>query len=176
MSRFVIEERINDPAKLKQFDVQGYRFNAGQSKPDNLVFFARSRTGIRPVQPPTSTVGAGLPAIAVGQPTHMLLIHRYRRQASSHIFVCISALGSSFIWRQKIFRHIPNNFFTRHSSVFFVVAPLFFNGSGHKTILSHQLPITTGLNSKCYQYSTSAIFSNISKNFRKGDERPGTSS
>ena len=38
MSRFVIEERINDPAKLKAFDVQGYRFNAEQSKPDNLVF------------------------------------------------------------------------------------------------------------------------------------------
>lgn len=38
MSRFVIEERINDPAQLKQFDVQGYRFNAEQSKPDNLVF------------------------------------------------------------------------------------------------------------------------------------------
>ncbi|MEO8492396.1 peroxide stress protein YaaA [Pseudomonas sp.] len=38
MSRFVIEERINDPAKLKQFDVQGYRFNAELSKPDNLVF------------------------------------------------------------------------------------------------------------------------------------------
>ena len=39
MSRFVIEERINDPARLKQFDVQGYRFNAEQSKPDNLVFW-----------------------------------------------------------------------------------------------------------------------------------------
>ncbi|MGU9808279.1 peroxide stress protein YaaA [Pseudomonas sp. LF052] len=38
MSRFVIQERINDPAKLKQFDLQGYRFNAEQSKPDNLVF------------------------------------------------------------------------------------------------------------------------------------------
>ena len=38
MSRFVIEERINDPAQLKQFDAQGYRFNAEQSKPDNLVF------------------------------------------------------------------------------------------------------------------------------------------
>lgn len=38
MSRFVIEERINDPAQLKQFDVQGYRFSAEQSKPDNLVF------------------------------------------------------------------------------------------------------------------------------------------
>ena len=38
MSRFVIEERINDPAALKQFDVQGYRYSAEQSKPDNLVF------------------------------------------------------------------------------------------------------------------------------------------
>ena len=38
MSRFVIEERINDPAQLKQFDVQGYRFSGEQSKPDNLVF------------------------------------------------------------------------------------------------------------------------------------------
>ncbi|NCE83917.1 peroxide stress protein YaaA [Pseudomonas sp. Q1] len=38
MSRFVIEERINDPAHLKQFEVQGYRFDAQLSKPDNLVF------------------------------------------------------------------------------------------------------------------------------------------
>jgi len=38
MSRFVIEERINDPAALKQFDVQGYRYSAEQSKPDTLVF------------------------------------------------------------------------------------------------------------------------------------------
>ncbi|WP_259767402.1 peroxide stress protein YaaA, partial [Pseudomonas protegens] len=38
MSRFVIQERINDPAQLKQFDVQGYRFSAEQSKADNLVF------------------------------------------------------------------------------------------------------------------------------------------
>ena len=38
MSRFVIQEKINDPALLKQFDVQGYRFSAEQSKPDNLVF------------------------------------------------------------------------------------------------------------------------------------------
>ncbi len=38
MSRFVIEERINDPAALKQFDVQGYRYSAEQSKPDHLVF------------------------------------------------------------------------------------------------------------------------------------------
>jgi cytoplasmic iron level regulating protein YaaA (DUF328/UPF0246 family) len=38
MSRFVIEERINDPAALRQFDVQGYRFNAQQSSQDKLVF------------------------------------------------------------------------------------------------------------------------------------------
>ena len=38
MSRFVIEERVNDPATLKQFDVQGYRYNAEQSSADNLVF------------------------------------------------------------------------------------------------------------------------------------------
>ncbi|MEN2393533.1 peroxide stress protein YaaA [Pseudomonas halotolerans] len=38
MSRFVIQERINDPAALKQFDAQGYRFNAQQSSPDKLVF------------------------------------------------------------------------------------------------------------------------------------------
>ncbi|WP_416422616.1 peroxide stress protein YaaA [Pseudomonas sp. App30] len=38
MSRFVIQERINDPQQLKQFDQQGYYFSAEQSKPDNLVF------------------------------------------------------------------------------------------------------------------------------------------
>jgi len=38
MSRFVIKERINDPAALKQFDEQGYRYSAEQSKPDSLVF------------------------------------------------------------------------------------------------------------------------------------------
>ncbi|MBV6286477.1 peroxide stress protein YaaA [Pseudomonas aegrilactucae] len=38
MSRFVIQERIDDPARLKQFDVQGYYYSAEQSKPDNLVF------------------------------------------------------------------------------------------------------------------------------------------
>ncbi|MBU5222972.1 peroxide stress protein YaaA, partial [Vibrio cholerae] len=37
MSRFVIEERIDDPAKLNQFDVQGYSYKTEQSKPDNLV-------------------------------------------------------------------------------------------------------------------------------------------
>jgi cytoplasmic iron level regulating protein YaaA (DUF328/UPF0246 family) len=38
MSRFVIEQRINDPAQLKHFDVQGYRYNAEQSSPNKLVF------------------------------------------------------------------------------------------------------------------------------------------
>ncbi|MGC3894237.1 peroxide stress protein YaaA [Pseudomonas urmiensis] len=38
MSRFVIQERINDPEQLKQFDVQGYYYSAEQSKTDHLVF------------------------------------------------------------------------------------------------------------------------------------------
>ncbi|AOE62075.1 peroxide stress protein YaaA [Pseudomonas corrugata] len=38
MSRFVIQERINDPALLKQFDVQGYRYSAEQSSPQRLIF------------------------------------------------------------------------------------------------------------------------------------------
>jgi len=38
MSRFVIQERINDPEQLKRFDVQGYCYSAEQSKPDHLVF------------------------------------------------------------------------------------------------------------------------------------------
>ena len=38
------------------------------------------------------TVGAGLPAIAVGQLAHVFLTHRHRRQASSHI-------GSPYVLR-----------------------------------------------------------------------------
>ena len=38
MTRFAIEERISDPAQLKQFDVQGYYYSAEQSKADHLVF------------------------------------------------------------------------------------------------------------------------------------------
>jgi cytoplasmic iron level regulating protein YaaA (DUF328/UPF0246 family) len=38
MSRFVIQERINDPVLLKQFDVQGYRYSAEQSSAEKLVF------------------------------------------------------------------------------------------------------------------------------------------
>ncbi len=40
MSRFVIvvQDRIKEALKLKQFEVQGYRYSAEHSKPDNLVF------------------------------------------------------------------------------------------------------------------------------------------
>ena len=38
MSRFVIQERVNDPEQLKRFDAQGYYYSAEQSKPDHLVF------------------------------------------------------------------------------------------------------------------------------------------
>ncbi|WP_263141252.1 peroxide stress protein YaaA [Pseudomonas sp. RIT-PI-AD] len=38
MARFVIKERVTDPAQLKTFDLQGYRYSAADSKPDKLVF------------------------------------------------------------------------------------------------------------------------------------------
>jgi cytoplasmic iron level regulating protein YaaA (DUF328/UPF0246 family) len=38
MARYVIKERINDPVGLKDFNYQGYRYHAEQSKPDSLVF------------------------------------------------------------------------------------------------------------------------------------------
>ncbi|WP_158157123.1 peroxide stress protein YaaA [Pseudomonas sp.] len=38
MSRFVIQERINDVESLKRFDAHGYYFSADHSKPDHLVF------------------------------------------------------------------------------------------------------------------------------------------
>ncbi len=38
MSRFVIQERIDDPERLSQFDLQGYYHSAEQSRPDKLVF------------------------------------------------------------------------------------------------------------------------------------------
>jgi uncharacterized protein len=38
MSRFVIDERIENPEHLKRFDVQGYRFAAELSKAERLVF------------------------------------------------------------------------------------------------------------------------------------------
>ncbi|WP_446434499.1 hypothetical protein, partial [Pseudomonas sp. 1152_12] len=71
-------------------------------------------------------------ANAVYQSEYLLLTDRIREQARSHSFVCISRPESSFVWRQKISGQIPNESFTRHSSFFFVVAPLFLNGSGTK--------------------------------------------
>jgi cytoplasmic iron level regulating protein YaaA (DUF328/UPF0246 family) len=38
MARYVIKERLNDPAGLKDFNYQGYRYHAEHSKPDSLVF------------------------------------------------------------------------------------------------------------------------------------------
>jgi hypothetical protein len=38
MARYVIKERLNDPAGLKDFNYQGYRFSAEHSKTDSLVF------------------------------------------------------------------------------------------------------------------------------------------
>jgi cytoplasmic iron level regulating protein YaaA (DUF328/UPF0246 family) len=38
MSRFVISERIEHPDALKEFDVNGYRFNLAQSTSDKFVF------------------------------------------------------------------------------------------------------------------------------------------
>jgi len=38
MSRFVIQQRIEDPQQLQGFDAQGYYYSAEQSKPDHLVF------------------------------------------------------------------------------------------------------------------------------------------
>lgn len=38
MARYVIEHKINDPAKLHGFDSEGYAFEASMSTPDKLVF------------------------------------------------------------------------------------------------------------------------------------------
>ncbi|QLC73980.1 peroxide stress protein YaaA [Pseudomonas sp. LPB0260] len=38
MARYVIKERLSDPEGLKDFNCQGYRFAAEQSKADKLVF------------------------------------------------------------------------------------------------------------------------------------------
>lgn len=42
MARYVIKERLSDPAGLKDFNYQGYRFNAEQSSEDNLIFLRDS--------------------------------------------------------------------------------------------------------------------------------------
>ena len=38
MARFVVENRITDPAELKHFKSEGYRYSAAESKPDKPVF------------------------------------------------------------------------------------------------------------------------------------------
>ncbi|QJD60435.1 peroxide stress protein YaaA [Pseudomonas sp. gcc21] len=38
MARYVIKERVTDPEGLKDFDLDGYRFDPASSSPDNLVF------------------------------------------------------------------------------------------------------------------------------------------
>ena len=34
----MIDEKIHDPAQLKGFDRQGYRYSTDDSRPDHLVF------------------------------------------------------------------------------------------------------------------------------------------
>ena len=38
MSAWLIQEQVNDPDKLKAFDVAGYRFDAAASQGDTFVF------------------------------------------------------------------------------------------------------------------------------------------
>lgn len=38
MTRFVVENRITDPADLRDFNLEGYRYSAADSKPDRPVF------------------------------------------------------------------------------------------------------------------------------------------
>jgi hypothetical protein len=152
MSRFVIEERINDPAALKQFDAQGYRFSAEQSKPDKSGVPARSRTR---------------------------MIRGWRLRTTLKSFVrrplidpTIPRPVSPFYMAPKI----PSiNFLTLVSldfnHFFSVVALIFFNSNGIKPSLRDNHPIYKGRNGTCYQFESSAIFFNISRNFRNRDER-----
>jgi cytoplasmic iron level regulating protein YaaA (DUF328/UPF0246 family) len=38
MSAYAIRNRVTDPEQLKNFDMEGYMFDANQSKPDQWVF------------------------------------------------------------------------------------------------------------------------------------------
>ena len=38
MSRFIIQNRLEDPEQIKQFDLEGYRFAPEQSQGDDWVF------------------------------------------------------------------------------------------------------------------------------------------
>ncbi len=44
MARYVIKERITDPEQLKNFDLDGYRFDAASSSDDKLVFLREERS------------------------------------------------------------------------------------------------------------------------------------
>ncbi len=43
MSRYVIEKRLTKPTQLKKFDVDGYFFDAAESKDNELVFKRREQ-------------------------------------------------------------------------------------------------------------------------------------
>jgi hypothetical protein len=38
MTRYIIDQDINDPEQLKAFDYEGYRFSSSMSEGDTLVF------------------------------------------------------------------------------------------------------------------------------------------
>ena len=38
MTRYIIQNRLNDPSKLTDFDIEGYRFNPSLSDGDTWVF------------------------------------------------------------------------------------------------------------------------------------------
>jgi cytoplasmic iron level regulating protein YaaA (DUF328/UPF0246 family) len=38
MSRYIIEHQIQDPDKIKNFDMEGYRYSTNMSKKDEWVF------------------------------------------------------------------------------------------------------------------------------------------
>jgi cytoplasmic iron level regulating protein YaaA (DUF328/UPF0246 family) len=41
MARWIIENRIEDPKKLPEFNVDGYRFDAEGSTPESTLLFTR---------------------------------------------------------------------------------------------------------------------------------------
>ncbi|WP_445156660.1 peroxide stress protein YaaA [Halomonas sp. E14] len=45
MAAWMIRERLDDPARLKEFDVAGYRFNSAMSEGDTLVFTRQEDQG-----------------------------------------------------------------------------------------------------------------------------------
>ena len=47
MARFVIQNRLRRPEDLSQFDLGGYRYDAGRSSPENPVFLREAQTEMR---------------------------------------------------------------------------------------------------------------------------------